>query len=456
MAKPKGASDSFKGRGNDVAEVKQNKEERKGFAGLSSLVSDVDTTLLPVAKEEPASTSGATSSPPPSASQTAQPQPTQQQPYQEPPLPSSGSSGGKWFIIGIAAVIGVLWLIGQSNKPTTTSAPTYSPPVQNTVQNYTPPAQSQVTSRPVEIPPPVGQSLVLSTAQIRYCLAESIRLDGAKAVVNNYNDSEVARFNALVSDYNSRCGNFRYQNGVLESARRDIEPYRSLLQTEGSAVIVASRLSDGTQQLQTPLLPLPNVSNISNSNLTSDTAMRNFSEGVKTKNGDVWFFDIDKKKTVANDISIDLWRQLNDFKIDEKTGQPYTTSIGKLILDCGERIYRYNDEQRRNKMNEVINTIANVQKDLQFSDFASLEIKFDEMCLSAGILPTKHQINSNLIVTSDKANIRSRASYSESTVIGELPKGTVFTSLFMVGGYYAINHSGTTGYVSTKSVRVIY
>jgi hypothetical protein len=127
-----------------------------------------------------------------------------------------------------------------------------------------------------------------------------------------------------------------------------------------------------------------------------------------------------------------------------------------LILDCGERIYRYNDEQRRNKMSEVINTIANVQKDLQFSDFASLEIKFDEMCLSAGILPTKHQINSNLVVTSDKANIRSRASYSESTVIGELPKGTVFTSLFMVGGYYAINHSGTTGYVSTKSVRVIY
>ena len=81
--------------------------------------------------------------------------------------------------------------------------------------------------------PPVGQDLVFSTAQIRYCLAEDIRLEGAKSAVNNYIDSDVDRFNAMVADYNSRCARFRYRSGALESARRDIDPYRSQLQAEG-------------------------------------------------------------------------------------------------------------------------------------------------------------------------------------------------------------------------------
>jgi len=215
-----------------VEEDKNKKDKSKGFAGLSSLVSDVDTSPPPAAKKEPTSNSGASSSSPPPASQTAQPQPRQEQTYQEPPQPSSGSSGGKWAL-GIAAVIGVFWLIGQSDKSTTSPAPAYSPPAQTVTPSYSPPAQSQEPSRPAESQPPVGQSIVLSTAQIRYCLAEDIRMDGAKAVVNNYIDSDVDRFNAMAADYNSRCGNFRYRSGALESARRDIEPYRGQLQTEG-------------------------------------------------------------------------------------------------------------------------------------------------------------------------------------------------------------------------------
>ena len=37
--------------------------------------------------------------------------------------------------------------------------------------------------------PPVGQNQVLSTAQIRYCLAEDIRMESAKSTVNNYIES---------------------------------------------------------------------------------------------------------------------------------------------------------------------------------------------------------------------------------------------------------------------------
>ena len=212
MAKPNGASDSFKGTVVSGGEEEQRKGEGKGFAGLSSLVSDVDATPPPAAKTEPAGTAPAAGRPAP---QPAQPQlqPSQRQTYQEPTQPpSSGSSGAKW-VLGIAAVLGVLWLIGQSDKNTTSSGPAYSPPAQSATPSYTPtPSEPLAPSRPQESMPPVGQDLVFSTAQIRYCLAEDIRMESAKSALDNYIDSDVDRFNAMVADYNSRCGSFRYRD----------------------------------------------------------------------------------------------------------------------------------------------------------------------------------------------------------------------------------------------------
>ncbi len=246
-------------------EAEQKKGEGKGFAGLSSLVSDVDTTPPPAAKTEPAAP--APSSGPP-APQAAQQQSSQQnQTYQEPAQPSSsGSSGGKW-VLGIAAVIGVLWLIGQSDKSSTSPVPAYSPPAQTSqtsqtsqtaTPSYSPPAEPQAPSRPQESMPPVGQDLVFSTAQIRYCLAEDIRLEGAKSAVNNYIDSDVDRFNAMVADYNSRCARFRYRSGALESARRDIDPYRSQLQAEGMSRFARSP-STGSISTPAPARPAPDA-----------------------------------------------------------------------------------------------------------------------------------------------------------------------------------------------------
>ncbi|WP_204374364.1 hypothetical protein, partial [Stenotrophomonas maltophilia] len=58
-------------------------------------------------------------------------------------------------------------------------------------------------------------------------------MNAAKDVVDSYNGSEVDQFNTMVTDYNSRCGSFRYRSGSLESARRDVEQYRSQLIEEG-------------------------------------------------------------------------------------------------------------------------------------------------------------------------------------------------------------------------------
>jgi hypothetical protein len=237
-------------------EEEQKKGEGKGFAGLSSLVSDVDTTPPPAAKAEPAAAAPGAGRPAP---QPAQPQPSQRQTYQEPAQPpSSGSSGGKW-VLGIAAVIGVLWLIGQSDKNTTSPAPAYSPPAQTATPSYSPPpAEPQAPSRPQESMPPVGQNQVLSTAQIRYCLAEDIRMESAKSTINNYIESDVVRFNALGADYNCRCGSFRYRSGALESARRDIESHRSQFQSEGRSRFVRSP-STGSLSAPAPSRPAPDA-----------------------------------------------------------------------------------------------------------------------------------------------------------------------------------------------------
>ena len=131
-------------------------------------------------------------------------------------------------------------------------------------QAYPSPSTSQqAPSRPTEAKPPVGQNLVLSREQIRYCLAEDIRMVGAKSAINNYIDADVARFNAMVADYNSRCSSFQYQTNNrgrndLNSAQRDIEPFRSQLQSEGRSRFDRSP-STGSLSVPEPSRPAPDA-----------------------------------------------------------------------------------------------------------------------------------------------------------------------------------------------------
>lgn len=262
----------------------QTKKESKGFAGLSSLVSDVDTTPTPTPKSEPAAAAPSAERPASPQPAEPQPQPSQRQTYQEPAQHAAGgiSEGKQAFgCLVVAVVIGMFWLVSQSDRNTTypisaytppaqstaleriEAAPAYTPPAQSAAPSYSPPAQPQAPSHPQESQPPVGQNVVLSTAQIRYCLAEDIRLNGAKSAVNNYIDSDVDRFNAMVADYNSRCSSFKYQTNNrgrndLNSAQRDIEPYRTQLQVEGRNRFARSP-STGSLSAPAPSRPAPDA-----------------------------------------------------------------------------------------------------------------------------------------------------------------------------------------------------
>jgi hypothetical protein len=122
---------------------------------------------------------------------------------------SSVLTGKGKLIVGVVVAVGAIWLFTRPDGST-----------------YAPPA---------EIQPPAGTGITLTPDQIRYCLSENIRIDGAQGVLNRYNESDIDRFNYLIADYNSRCSNFRYRQGSLESVRAGVEANRARLLTEGAA-----------------------------------------------------------------------------------------------------------------------------------------------------------------------------------------------------------------------------
>jgi hypothetical protein len=81
--------------------------------------------------------------------------------------------------------------------------------------------------------PPVGTDLVLNAGQLRYCFSESIRLDAAKDVVTA--DADIDRFNLMVEDYNTRCGQFRYRRTVFDAIQAQVQANKTLLEFEGLA-----------------------------------------------------------------------------------------------------------------------------------------------------------------------------------------------------------------------------
>lgn len=219
----------------------------KGFSGLSSLVSDVDSAVAN-AKQESARPSGADAESVPASAE--EPDVEHQPNWSATSQPPDVSSTGKW-LLGIAAVIGMLWLFSTGSEDNNTPPPDKprvapvtsartplqipSPPVKDpfadlVVQEQVP---VQAPSRPTEERPPVGTDNVLNHAQLRYCLSEDIRIGEARTTVNSYSESDVDRFNAMVNDYNSRCGQFRYRRGSLESVKSDVERNRSTLVAEG-------------------------------------------------------------------------------------------------------------------------------------------------------------------------------------------------------------------------------
>jgi hypothetical protein len=79
--------------------------------------------------------------------------------------------------------------------------------------------------------------MTLDEPEIRYCLSQKIRIEGARSMVSNGAEYQVARFNVLVDHYNSRCSNFRYRQSVMDRVRPEVETRRWNLYLEGQNLL---------------------------------------------------------------------------------------------------------------------------------------------------------------------------------------------------------------------------
>ncbi len=195
-------------------------DEIRGFAGFDSLVSDLSDLPAPVSKI-----------PEPPAPKPPVPE-DDDEPVRPPAAkkPEEGNTG--WWIFAAVIVVSLLALYGITNRsgpiPVAPSAPnTYRPPATTAPPPPAPPRE------PEEVMPPVGTGLSLSASQIRYCLSQNIRIDGAKPAVDETAQMDIGAFNAMVADYNSRCSSFRYRQGLLESVRAEVEHRRQALEAQG-------------------------------------------------------------------------------------------------------------------------------------------------------------------------------------------------------------------------------
>ena len=104
-----------------MSEDKQSGEANRGFAGLTSLLSDVEASVNTTQTPEsaPAAPSPVVPTAPPSTAKSQSPTQASSSPgqgregtYQSPPQTGGGGSGGKW-ILGLGVAGFVIWGLTQ-------------------------------------------------------------------------------------------------------------------------------------------------------------------------------------------------------------------------------------------------------------------------------------------------------------------------------------------------------
>jgi uncharacterized protein YeeX (DUF496 family) len=366
----------------------------KGFAGLSSMVSDVDETINNSPKP-PARDASSQNVPPSSRKQKTEK--TQSKTHTvKPSTAATGFSLGGKRVIGILIVVVVIVLVYQSENNKTSTAAVYTNPKTSPAQwlegagvapktsaprdnhaaiqanqsdTFVPPLPSQTitnaraVSQLVEDKPPAGKNNVLYVSQIQYCLAEDIRLGAAKPNINSYNHTEVDRFNAMVADYNARCGDYRYRKGTLESAKREVNRFQMQLQAEGAA-----RFLQHNTQEKKEYSELENQQDSVNAADTKQTKSPQQSnlDVSKPPVGDNNVLEVEQiQYCLAQDIRLSAAQSKRN-----NSSQSQTEIFNKMVKDYNSRCVNY--RYRENDMNIAKQEVERFRSKLQTEGANSL------------------------------------------------------------------------------------
>lgn len=126
------------------------------------------------------------------------------------------SSFVNWGVLGLIALVVIYSNSGSSADKATEEAayassedPLADEPTGNADEQSAASAEATVASDDgIETPPAPYSTSSLSISELRYCLKQTERLEASRTAVNSYPQQN--RFNSEVSDFNSRCGRFNY------------------------------------------------------------------------------------------------------------------------------------------------------------------------------------------------------------------------------------------------------
>jgi TonB family protein len=153
--------------------------------------------------------------------------------------------------VSAAAFAAVAGFGSAQQPPGAHSSPLQPPadvsPAADTPQPAAPPSGAEPAVSPAggaeippldeEAPPPSG-GLLLSSAQLRFCLAQSIRISAVRPLLDRTKVEQVEYLNAMVADFNKRCASQRYPVPALEDAKRVVEANRPLIQADARSAFV--------------------------------------------------------------------------------------------------------------------------------------------------------------------------------------------------------------------------
>lgn len=149
--------------------------------------------------------------------------------------PADKGSKGALIFVAIAIIFVIGFSIYESNgglSATTEVAPA-------AIEEVAPAAEAMPADAATEAAQPIQEQFyktptggyynILSLPEIRYCLAEKIKMQAINERIDNTSDEQIDKYNAMIQDMNSKCGQYQYHENDLTIATNEVEPRRDEL-----------------------------------------------------------------------------------------------------------------------------------------------------------------------------------------------------------------------------------